>query len=170
MAGEWTFGRLPKRCANALAMGFPHPVIAAHKRGERYRLRRGKRGVPPGAVLGAGPFLAEFAFVGSRNLMPDEPVVPRERQARRVVSRICNRTLETRVGLTVLRISRGGVTPAEELAKRASNQTTLRWPPYLKTRKSRPCTSSTSSSSLHKDTFRTQQFGQCFYLIGREAA
>jgi len=29
-----------------------------------------------GAVLGAGPFLAEFAFVGSRNLMPDEPVVP----------------------------------------------------------------------------------------------
>ena len=51
-------------------MGFPHPIVAAHKRGERYRLRRGKRGVPPRTVLGAGHFLAEFAFVGSRNLMP----------------------------------------------------------------------------------------------------
>src|ERR1700686_4022010 len=37
-----------KRYANALPMGLSHPVIAAHKRGERYRLRRGKRGVPPG--------------------------------------------------------------------------------------------------------------------------
>src|SRR4029077_9966664 len=58
--------------SDALAMGFAHPVIAAHKRGERHRLRCGKRGVPPGAVLGAGHFLAEFAFVGSRNLMPDK--------------------------------------------------------------------------------------------------
>src|ERR1700682_2842789 len=44
----------PERWRDALAMGFPYPVIAAHKRGERYRLRRGKRGVPPGAMLGAG--------------------------------------------------------------------------------------------------------------------
>ena len=61
-----------KRCANAFAMRLPHPVIAAHKRGERYRLRRGKRGVPPGAMLDAGHFFAEFAFIGSRNLMPDK--------------------------------------------------------------------------------------------------
>src|ERR1019366_9238622 len=61
-----------KRCANTLAMGFPHPVIAAHKRGERHRLRRRERGVPPGTMLGAGHFRAEFAFIGSRNLMPDK--------------------------------------------------------------------------------------------------
>src|SRR6202165_1013008 len=61
-----------KRGADALAMGFPHSVIATHKRGERHRLRRGERGVPPGAVLGAGHFLAEFPVVGSRNLMPDK--------------------------------------------------------------------------------------------------
>ncbi len=53
-------------------MGFPDPVIAAHKRGERYRLGRGKCGVPAGAVLGAGHFPAEFPFVRSRNLMPDK--------------------------------------------------------------------------------------------------
>src|ERR1700693_6092117 len=64
--------KFPKRDADTLAMGFSHPVIAAHKRGERYRLRRGKRSVPPGAALAARDFLAEFAFVGSRNLMPDK--------------------------------------------------------------------------------------------------
>ena len=47
-----------KRCADTLAMGFPHAVIAANERGERYRLRRGKRGVPPGTMLGAGHFPA----------------------------------------------------------------------------------------------------------------
>src|ERR1700686_1488484 len=61
-----------KRYADTLAMGFPHPVIAANERSQRYRLRRGKRGVPPGAVLGAGHFLAEFPVVGSRNLMTDK--------------------------------------------------------------------------------------------------
>ena len=61
-----------KRRANTIPMGFPHPIIPAHKRGKRYRLRRGKRRVPPGAMLGAGHFFAEFAFVGPRNLMPDK--------------------------------------------------------------------------------------------------
>src|SRR6266849_3836240 len=64
--------KFPNRHADTLAMGFPNPLIAAHKRGERYRLRRGKRGVPPGAMLGAGHFLAEFPVVGSRNLMTDK--------------------------------------------------------------------------------------------------
>ena len=58
--------------SNALPMGFPHPIIAAHERGERYRLRRRECGVPPGAMLGAGHLSAEFAFIGSRNLMPHE--------------------------------------------------------------------------------------------------
>jgi hypothetical protein len=35
--------KFPERHADALAMGFSHTVIAAHKGGERYRLRRGKR-------------------------------------------------------------------------------------------------------------------------------
>ena len=61
-----------KRHADTLPMGFSHPVIAAHERSQRYRLRRGKRGVPPGAMLGAGHFLAEFPVVGSRNLMTDK--------------------------------------------------------------------------------------------------
>ncbi len=51
-------------------MGFPHPIIAAHKRGERYRLRRRECRVPPGAMLGTGHLSAKFAFIGSRNLMP----------------------------------------------------------------------------------------------------
>jgi hypothetical protein len=61
-----------KRRAYTLPVGFPHPIIAAHKRGERYRLRRRECGVPPRAVLGAGHFLSEFPFIGSRNLMPDK--------------------------------------------------------------------------------------------------
>jgi len=40
-----------ERGANALAVGFAYPVVAAHKRRERDRLWRGKRRVPPGAVL-----------------------------------------------------------------------------------------------------------------------
>jgi len=58
--------------AYTLPMGFPHPIIAAHKRGKRYRLRRRECGVPPGAMLSAGHLSAEFAFIGSRNLMPYE--------------------------------------------------------------------------------------------------
>src|SRR5216683_3293995 len=64
--------KFPKRHSNALAMGFPHPIIAAHERGKRYRLRRRECAVPPGAMLGAGHFSAKFAFIGSRNLMPYE--------------------------------------------------------------------------------------------------
>jgi len=53
-------------------MGFPHPIIAAHKSGKRYRLRRRECRVPPGAMLGAGHLSAKFPFIGSRNLMPYE--------------------------------------------------------------------------------------------------
>src|SRR5271154_747975 len=61
-----------KRCADTLPVGFPHPIIAAHESRKRYRLRRGKRSIPPGAMLGAGHLAAKFAFIGSRNLMPYE--------------------------------------------------------------------------------------------------
>ncbi len=64
--------QFPKRRADALPVGFPHTIIAAHESGNRYRLRRGERGVPPGAMLDAGDLSAVFAFIGSRNLMPDE--------------------------------------------------------------------------------------------------
>ena len=64
--------KLLKRRAYTLPMGFPHPIVAAHKRGARYRLRRREGGVPPGAMLSAGHFLAKFAFIRSRNLMPHE--------------------------------------------------------------------------------------------------
>jgi len=60
-----------KRYSNTLPMGVPD-IITSHKRSERYRLRRRKRGAPPGAMLRAGHFLSEFALVGSRNLMPDK--------------------------------------------------------------------------------------------------
>src|SRR5208283_4760670 len=53
-----------------LPMGFPHPIIAAHKSSKRHRLRRRECGVPPGAMLGAGHLSAKFAFIGSRNLTP----------------------------------------------------------------------------------------------------
>jgi hypothetical protein len=53
-------------------MGFPHAIIAAHKGGKRYRLRRRECGVPPGAMLGAGHLSTKFAFIGSRNLMAYE--------------------------------------------------------------------------------------------------
>src|ERR1700739_1714503 len=55
-----------ERHAFTLPLGFSHPLIAAHKRGERYRLRRRECGVPSGAMLGAGHLSAEFALIGSR--------------------------------------------------------------------------------------------------------
>jgi hypothetical protein len=58
--------------AYTLPVGFPHPIIAAHKGGKRYRFWRRERGVPPGTMLGAGYLSAKFAFIGSRNLMPHE--------------------------------------------------------------------------------------------------
>src|SRR5271157_3652776 len=64
--------KLLKCCADALPMCLPHPIIAAHESGKRYRLRRRECGVPPGAMLGAGYLSAKFAFIGSRNLMPYE--------------------------------------------------------------------------------------------------
>jgi hypothetical protein len=64
--------KLLKCRADALPMGLPHPIIAAHESGKRYRLRRREGGVPPGAMLGAGDLSAKFAFIGSRNLMPYE--------------------------------------------------------------------------------------------------
>ena len=54
-----------KRRAYTLPMGLPHPIIAAHKRGKRYRLRRRECGVPPGAMLDASHLSAKFAFIGS---------------------------------------------------------------------------------------------------------
>ena len=78
VSGAWTLPmracvyrlKFLKRRAYTLPMGFPHPIIAAHKSGKRYRFRRGEGSVPPGAMLGAGNFFAKFAFIGSRNLMP----------------------------------------------------------------------------------------------------
>jgi hypothetical protein len=64
--------KLLKCRAYTLPMGFPHPIIAAHERRKRYRLRRRECGVPPGAMLGARHLSAKFAFIGSRNLMPHE--------------------------------------------------------------------------------------------------
>jgi hypothetical protein len=64
--------KLLKCSANTLPMSFPHPIIAAYERRERYRLRRREGGVPPGAMLGAGYISAVFAFIGSRNLMAYE--------------------------------------------------------------------------------------------------
>src|SRR5208282_2173404 len=64
--------KLLKCRAYTLPMGLPHPIITAHEGRERYRLRRRECGVPPGAMLGAGNLLAEFPFIGSRNLMPYE--------------------------------------------------------------------------------------------------
>ena len=63
-----------QRRAYTLPMGLPHPIIAAHKRGNRYRLRRRERGVPPGAVLDAGDLSAKFAYLheimgGNENLI-----------------------------------------------------------------------------------------------------
>src|SRR5208283_562897 len=58
--------------AYTLPMGLPYTIIAAHESGKRYRLRRRERGVPPGAMLGAGYLSAKFAYIGSRNLMSDE--------------------------------------------------------------------------------------------------
>src|SRR5271169_3830623 len=62
--------KLLKCRAYTLAMGFPHPIIAAHESGKRYRLRRRECGVPPGAMLDTGHLSTELAVVGSRNLMP----------------------------------------------------------------------------------------------------
>src|SRR5208282_1024971 len=64
--------KLPKCHLDALAMGYPDTIIAAHESGKRYRLRRREGGVPPGAMLGARHLSAKFAFIGSRNLTPHE--------------------------------------------------------------------------------------------------
>ncbi len=58
--------------SRALPVGQSNPVVTAHKRGNRYGLRRGERGVPTGAVVNAGDFSAVLAFIASRNLVPDE--------------------------------------------------------------------------------------------------
>src|ERR1035441_7611590 len=64
--------KLSNRHSDTLPMGLPHPLIAAHKSGKRYRLRRRECGVPTGAMLGTGYLSTEFAFVGPRNLIPDK--------------------------------------------------------------------------------------------------
>ncbi len=57
---------------NTLAMRFPHPLVAAYKRGQRDRLWRGEGRIPPGPVLDGRDLLAVLAFVGLRHLMADQ--------------------------------------------------------------------------------------------------
>src|SRR5271166_5068872 len=64
--------KFPKRHADTFSMRLPRPIIAAYKRGERYRLRRGKCRVPSGSVLHTRDFFAELAFVGFGRLMTHE--------------------------------------------------------------------------------------------------
>ena len=53
-------------------MGFPDSFIPSHKCGERHRLGRRKRRVPPGAMFSACYLFSELTLVGSRNLMLHE--------------------------------------------------------------------------------------------------
>ena len=53
-------------------MRLSHALIAAHKGGERNRLRRGKGSIPTGVMLHARHFLAELALIGFGNLMANE--------------------------------------------------------------------------------------------------
>ena len=61
-----------ERHADTLPMRLSHALIAAHKCGERNRLRRGERSIPTGAMLHARHFLAEFALIGFGDLMANE--------------------------------------------------------------------------------------------------
>ncbi len=63
--------------ANALPVGFPHPLIASYQRGQRDGLRRGKRRIPPGPVLHARHFLAALALVSPGYLVPNKLVFSR---------------------------------------------------------------------------------------------
>jgi hypothetical protein len=53
-------------------MGQAHTFIAPNERGERNRLRRGKRSVPSGAMFNARDLLAILVFVGLLRLVLDE--------------------------------------------------------------------------------------------------
>src|ERR1019366_7219142 len=65
--------QLSQRHADTLAVRLPHPVIAAYQRGQRDGLRRGKRRIPPGAVLDRRNLLAALAFIGLGPLVPNKP-------------------------------------------------------------------------------------------------
>ena len=63
--------------ANAFPMRQAHPLIAARKRGERNRLRRGDRFVPAGTVLDARDFRPDLVFVSLVRLMANQlPAAP----------------------------------------------------------------------------------------------
>jgi len=64
--------QLTERNAHTLPMRLSYALIAAHKGRERNRLWRGERSIPTGAVFYAGHFLAEFSFIGFRNLMANK--------------------------------------------------------------------------------------------------
>jgi len=61
-----------QRRPDAFLVRLPHAVVTTHKGSDGYRLRRGKRGVPPGAMLYARHLTAILAFIRSGNLMTNE--------------------------------------------------------------------------------------------------
>ena len=63
-AGLRVLLQLVERHADALPMRLSYALIAAHKGGERNRLRRGERSIPTGAMFYARHFLAEFSLIG----------------------------------------------------------------------------------------------------------
>src|SRR5208282_2147469 len=64
--------KFPKRHADTMPVRLPHPLIAAHKRGKRYRLRRGKRRIPSRPMLHTRDLFAKLTFVGFGRLMTHE--------------------------------------------------------------------------------------------------
>src|SRR5580658_1861151 len=61
-----------KRYTDALTVRLAHPLIAAHKRGQRDGFRRGECCIPPGSMFDAGDFLAVLVVVGLCRLVLDE--------------------------------------------------------------------------------------------------
>ena len=64
--------QFPQSDTHAFAVRHSYPIIASYKSGERNRLRRGKCGVPSGAMFHAGHFFAVLALIRFGGLMPDE--------------------------------------------------------------------------------------------------
>ena len=57
--------------SNTLPMRLTHPLVAAHQRRQRNRLRRGDRRVPAGPVANRSDLLTVPVLIGSRRLVPD---------------------------------------------------------------------------------------------------
>ena len=64
--------QLVKRHAHTFAVCHTHTFIAADKRGERNRFRRGECRVPPGAMFDASNFLTVLVVIRLCRLVPDE--------------------------------------------------------------------------------------------------